>query len=91
MPSFIMEDKSAGENVIKDELKTIFREHIDGDGKISKHELKKAFKKLGSRLPGWRSRSALKYADTDGDGSISICEIDYLVKYAVSFGYKLQH
>ncbi|KAF5747053.1 putative Calcium-binding EF-hand family protein [Tripterygium wilfordii] len=80
--------KCASVNLTEGQLKTIFKEHdINGDGEISKEELKKAFQKLGSWFSDWRVRGALQHADTNGDGSISIGEIDDLIKYAIKFGY----
>ena len=56
---------------------------------ISKAEIEKAFKSLGSHLPGWRASRALHHADANGDNSISLEELDELVKYAMKHGYVL--
>ncbi|KAJ8762219.1 hypothetical protein K2173_007375 [Erythroxylum novogranatense] len=68
-----------------EELKTTFKHHdADGDGKLSREELKKAFQKLDSRFPGWRASKALQHVDTNRDGSISFDkEMDALVKYVM--------
>ncbi|KAF5747051.1 calcium-binding protein CML16 [Tripterygium wilfordii] len=76
----------------KAQLTTIFRDHdIDKDGEISKEELKKAFQKLGAWFPEWRVRGALQYADANGDGRISMDEINNLVKYAFRLEYTTNH
>ncbi|EOY14494.1 Calcium-binding EF-hand family protein, putative [Theobroma cacao] len=86
MPLYV--PKSLNLTLNEGQLKAIFKEHdTDGDGCLSKEELSKAFQKLGSRYPGWRVRRALHHADTNGDGSIGIDELDELVKYAVKLGY----
>ncbi|KAJ4834871.1 hypothetical protein Tsubulata_043166 [Turnera subulata] len=71
------------------QLKAIFKEHdADGDGRLSKEELKAAFHRLGAHLPGWRVKRSLRHADVDGDGNISLGELDELVKYAKKFRYR---
>ncbi|KAF2309833.1 hypothetical protein GH714_005320 [Hevea brasiliensis] len=83
--------KSVSGTYTEGQLKAIFKEHdANGDGRLSKEEMKKAFQQLGSRLPGWRVRRALHHADANGDGSISVDELDELVKYVGQFGYSIQ-
>ncbi|KAJ4701768.1 putative Calcium-binding EF-hand family protein [Melia azedarach] len=53
----------------------------DGDGRLSKQELKQAINILGSNFPAWRAWRALCYADSDGDGYVSEDEYDLLVSY----------
>lgn len=73
------------------QLKALFKEHdVNGDGRLSKEEIKKAFQQLGSRFPGWRVRRSLHHADTNGDGSIGVDELDELVKYVGAFGYNIK-
>ncbi|KAK8624317.1 hypothetical protein V6N13_065664 [Hibiscus sabdariffa] len=80
--------KSINLAINEEHFKAIFKEQdTNGDGRLSKEELLKAFEKLGSRNPGWRVRRSLHHADTDGDGSISLNELEELVKYAVKQGY----
>ncbi|KAJ0024525.1 hypothetical protein Pint_08797 [Pistacia integerrima] len=62
---------------------------VDGDGRLTKEELKKAFEQLGSRNPGWRVLRAFRHADNNKDGSISLEELDELVKYVV--GLRISH
>lgn len=55
----------------------------NGDGLISKEELKTVIKRFGGRwFPGWRSRRAIKKADKDADGYISENDVQYMVKFA---------
>lgn len=61
----------------------------DGDGRISKEELKAAFTKFGSRWSSFRAWRALSHADANKDGFISMEEVTDLVNYAVKCGYKL--
>ncbi|XP_031125143.1 probable calcium-binding protein CML18 [Ipomoea triloba] len=56
---------------------------------LSKKEIEKAFDELGSTLPGWRARRALRRADSDRNGFIDDEEeMSRLVKYAHSLSYK---
>ncbi|GAB4840757.1 hypothetical protein Ancab_021520 [Ancistrocladus abbreviatus] len=76
--------------VSEEQLKAIFKAHdINGDGRLNKEELTKAFRKLGAFVPGWRAERAIYYTDIDIDGVISEGEIDQLVVYALECGYKL--
>ncbi|KAJ4717457.1 putative Calcium-binding EF-hand family protein [Melia azedarach] len=59
----------------------------NGDGRLSKKELRDAFNSLGSYFPGWRAWRALHYADSDGDGYISDDEYNNLVNYCRERGY----
>ncbi|KAL5777800.1 hypothetical protein ACOSP7_010726 [Xanthoceras sorbifolium] len=59
----------------------------NGDGRLSKEELKNALESLGSSFPTWRSWRALYHADENGDGYISDNELDGLVKYLIKRGY----
>ncbi|KAH7567398.1 hypothetical protein ACOSQ2_011038 [Xanthoceras sorbifolium] len=86
MPLYV--PKSATVAVTAGQLKAIFKEQdADGNGRLTKEELRKAYEKLGSRNPDWRVRRSLSHADTDGDGSISLEELDEVVKYALKQGY----
>ncbi|GMN35188.1 hypothetical protein TIFTF001_005137 [Ficus carica] len=62
----------------------------NGDGRLSKEELRKAFKGLGSRVPGLQAFFALFCADRNRDGTINDDEFDILVKYAIKFGYTIK-
>ena len=61
----------------------------NGDGKLSKEELKAAFRRLGSRWSSFRARRALRHVDANGDGVISNEELNDLINYALQCGYKL--
>lgn len=67
------------------DLKQILKAHdVDGDGRLSKNELKEAFRKLGAWFPAFRAARALSHAHANNDGYISDDELDQLVKYIVN-------
>jgi len=57
----------------------------DGDGCLSKDELKRVFKEFGSRMPCWRASCCLRKVDTNRDGKISREEIDFVVDYVLAW------
>ncbi|KAG7020569.1 hypothetical protein SDJN02_17255, partial [Cucurbita argyrosperma subsp. argyrosperma] len=74
----------------EEQLAAIFKSHDrDGDGKLSKEELKQAFNYLGSRFSSFRVKEALRAADTNGDGFISMDEMNKLIKYTKGRKYTL--
>nr|KJB63395.1 hypothetical protein B456_010G019100 [Gossypium raimondii] len=86
MPLYV--PKSINLSLNEEQLKAVFRKHdVNGDGCLSKDELMKAFRELGSRNPSWRVRRSLHHADGNGDGTISLDELDELVKYVAKQGY----
>lgn len=88
MPLYV--SKSINLSLNEEQLKVIFKEHdTNGDGRLSREELSKAFQKLGSRNAGWRARRSLHHADKNGDGSVGLEELEELAKYAVKQGYCL--
>ncbi|CAL8102038.1 unnamed protein product [Prunus armeniaca] len=66
----------------EEEIMKVFKSHDkNGDGQLSKEELKEAFKELGSKSPPLRAWFAKNYADDNRDGFISIDkELSKLVK-----------
>ena len=77
----------------KEQIIEAFKSHdANGDGKLSKAELRQAFKYLGSNWGGRRASKAMSYADADGSGFIEITdtEFDELVEYALQLGYKVR-
>ncbi|KAF4395655.1 hypothetical protein G4B88_013429 [Cannabis sativa] len=73
------------------QLKSKFRlSDANGDGRLSKQELRNAFASLGSFAPGWRAFRALRRADKNRDGFIDEEELDKVVKYAAKRGYTIR-
>ncbi|KAK3029433.1 hypothetical protein RJ639_037718 [Escallonia herrerae] len=69
----------------KEDLRGLLKRFdTDGNGKLSKDELKVAFQSLGLRLSGWRAGRAVRRTDADGDGQISEDEMLELVKYCTT-------
>jgi len=63
---------------------------VNGDGRISRDELRRAIRTLGGRFSGWKSGRWIRQADSDGDGYIEEGEIDNLVEFAQkSLGLKI--
>lgn len=74
----------------EEQLAGVFKNHdSDGDGRLTKEELKAAFSYLGSRFSAFRAEEALLVADADGDGVISMGEMSKLIVYAKSHNYTL--
>lgn len=74
----------------RDQLRDIFLKHDgDGDGKLSRLELKSAFEFLGSNWCRFRVRQSLNAADSDGDGYITLDELDRLLDYAARCEYAI--
>ncbi|KAL0017380.1 hypothetical protein SO802_004449 [Lithocarpus litseifolius] len=66
----------------EEQLKGLLKRYdTNGDGKLSKNELKAAFRSLGLHFSGWRAGQALRHADANGDGYVSEEEMKELVKY----------
>ncbi|KAF4361818.1 hypothetical protein F8388_016431 [Cannabis sativa] len=73
------------------QLKGIFERYdANGDGRLSKEELKNAFKSFGCFAPGWRAFRARHFADKNGDGFVDKGELDYLVQYAAKHGLSIK-
>ncbi|KAJ9166226.1 hypothetical protein P3X46_021007 [Hevea brasiliensis] len=82
--------KPACVDLLADQLKGLLKRYdTNKDGKLSKDELKAAFKSLGSRIPGWRAWWAIHHADANDDGYISEDEMEELVKYAMKLGFQM--
>jgi len=54
----------------------------DGDGRISKDELRKAIRSRGERFSGWKSGHGIRKADANRNGAIDDVEIANLVTFA---------
>ena len=66
----------------EDQLKVLILKKYDsnGDGRLSKEELKSAFRGLGFYFSGWRAGRALRHADANGDHFISDDEMEELAR-----------
>ncbi|PIA46328.1 hypothetical protein AQUCO_01500091v1 [Aquilegia coerulea] len=62
----------------------------DGDGRISKEELREALRSVGGWFTTWKSGRGIKSADTNGNGYIDDTEINNLISFAEKrFGVKI--
>ncbi|KAL0908663.1 hypothetical protein M5K25_023168 [Dendrobium thyrsiflorum] len=75
----------SGEMTIEEFRQWIRRFDVNGDGRISRNELRQAIRSIGVRFSGWRSNRWIHQADANGDGFIDVeGEIDNLIDYAKS-------
>ncbi|KAG6585661.1 putative calcium-binding protein CML15, partial [Cucurbita argyrosperma subsp. argyrosperma] len=76
--------------VSEEQLLDIFKSHDrDGDGKLSKEELKQAFSYLGSRFSAFRAEEALRTVDDNHDGVVSMDEMNKLIQYTKGRKYTI--
>ncbi|KVI06649.1 Calcium-binding EF-hand [Cynara cardunculus var. scolymus] len=74
----------------EEQLKGILRRFdTNGDGKISRRELRVGLRNLGLRFAGFRARRSLRHADANGDGVISEEEMNELAKYVSKWGISI--
>ncbi|KAI3522127.1 hypothetical protein L1887_11606 [Cichorium endivia] len=74
----------------ENQMKGIFRAFdTNGDGNLSRKELKAGLKSCGLRFAGFKAWRALRHADANGDGLICEDEIDELTKYASKWGFSI--
>ncbi|PKA55456.1 Polcalcin Jun o 2 [Apostasia shenzhenica] len=74
---------AAGEITVEEFRQWMRRFDVNGDGHISREELRRAVRSIGSRFSGWRSGQWIRQADTNDDGLIDVDrEIDNLIDYA---------
>lgn len=72
-------------------VKRFFNKYdMNRDGRLDKNELKEAFKQLGAYFPSWRAARALKFADANGDGFITLDEANLLIDYIITSGYTIK-
>ncbi|PIA56438.1 hypothetical protein AQUCO_00700635v1 [Aquilegia coerulea] len=63
----------------------------DGDGRISKNELRTAIRDLGMCFTTWKARKGVRIADANGNGFLDENEIEGLVEFAKNkLGMKIQ-
>lgn len=72
------------------QMKSIFRSFDkNGDGNLSRKELKVGLKSCGIRFAGFKAWRAVRHADANGDGLVCDDEIDELTKYATKWGFSI--
>ena len=72
----------------KQQLRKVFLDcDADDNMVLTKEEVEKAFDRFGSLFPGFRARKALKCADKNRDGRITVEELDDLIEYAYQRRY----
>lgn len=82
--------KNAKVSLTEEQLMGLLRRYdTDGDGRLSRQELRDAFDSLGSTFPAWRAWRALRHADANRDGCINEDELGELVAYVIKRGYSL--
>ncbi|OMO74804.1 hypothetical protein COLO4_26490 [Corchorus olitorius] len=72
----------------KQQLRKVFLDcDVDDNKVLTKEEVKAAFHRLGALFPGFRAWKALKRADKNRDGFITMDELDTLIDYAHKLEY----
>ncbi|KAM6574187.1 hypothetical protein CsatA_022514 [Cannabis sativa] len=78
----------------KEQLMSKFKRHdMNGDGKLSKNDIKKVFKELGSSSGFYRANIAMFRSHNEHNGYVNINddkEFEELVDYAYECGYKVE-
>ncbi|KAJ9674430.1 hypothetical protein PVL29_023774 [Vitis rotundifolia] len=75
----------------REKIQQIFKQHdANGDGCLSLEELATAYGELGSIIPNLRAHLSLFHADANGDGKINSEEMESLINYAMSLGYRIK-
>ncbi|KAK4352078.1 hypothetical protein RND71_027596 [Anisodus tanguticus] len=59
------------------------------DGKLSRQELRLAFKEMGLHFCCWKAGKVLRFADRNGDGYINEDEFSEFVQFASRWGFKI--
>ncbi|PHU18879.1 hypothetical protein BC332_10030 [Capsicum chinense] len=59
------------------------------DGRISKQQVRLAFKEMGLHFCRWKAGKAVRFADENGDGYINEDEMSQLVHYASKWGIRI--
>ncbi|GJN11002.1 hypothetical protein PR202_ga29159 [Eleusine coracana subsp. coracana] len=54
----------------------------DGDGRISRKELREAIRRRGARFAGLRARFAVRRADKNHNGAVDEGEVEHLIELA---------
>ncbi|OIT04145.1 hypothetical protein A4A49_00312 [Nicotiana attenuata] len=88
MPWFI--PRGVSHPLTEEQVKGMLKKYDKNrDGKLSKEELRLAFKEMGLHFCGWKAGKALRFADINGDGFINEDEMSEFVKYASKWGFRI--
>jgi len=89
MPWFIP-SKGVSYPLTEEQVKGMLKKYDKNrDGKLSKQELRLAFKEMGLHFCRWKAGKALRFADRNGDGYINEDEISEFVQYASKWGFRI--
>ncbi|GKV10221.1 hypothetical protein SLEP1_g21619 [Rubroshorea leprosula] len=78
------------QSLSKEQIRKHFRKcDKDGNGFLTKQEIKEAFDRLCALFPAYRTRKAIAIADENGDGCVNMKdhEFEALIDYVYNLAY----